>query len=156
MKGEEIMKKSNLVTGIAYVAFGFACLIAALCLETKLEGILWGFAGAGIVPGIGMIVQYFYWSEPKNRERYLERLERLECVQIESNDELNVKVRNLAGRYAYVSGLMIVCASILFFGILGALEIIENARLIILYLSAYLLIEIAVYIAVFHRLMKKY
>ena len=147
------MKKSNLVAGITYVFFGAACLLAALCLETKLEGILWGFAGAGIVPGIGMIVQYFYWSAPKNRERYLERLE---LVQIESNDELNVKVRNLAGRYAYVSGLMIVCASILFFGILGTLEIIENARLIVLYLSAYLLIEIAVYIAVFHRMMKKY
>ena len=147
------MKKSNLVTGIAYVVFGVACLIAALCLETKLEGILWGFAGAGIMPGIMMIMQYVYWSAPENKDRYLERLER---VQIESNDELNVKVRNLAGRYAYVSGLMIVCASILFFGILGALEIIENARLIVLYLSAYLVIEIAVYIAVFHRLMKKY
>ena len=147
------MKKSNLVTGIAYVVFGVACLLAALCLETKLEGILWGFAGAGIMPGIMMIMQYVYWSAPENKDRYLERLER---VQIESNDELNVKVRNLAGRYAYVSGLMIVCASILLFGILGALEIIENVRLLILYLGAYLLIEIAVYIAVFHRLMKKY
>lgn len=147
------MKKSNLLTGIAYVVFGAACLIAALCLETKLEGILWGFAGAGIVPGIAIIVQYFYWSAPKNRERYLERLE---LVQIESNDELNVKVRNLAGRYAYVTGIMIVSASILLFGILGGLGIIENVRLIILYLSAYLLIEFAVYIAVFHHLMKKY
>lgn len=147
------MKKSNLVTGIAYVVFGTACLIAALYLETKLEGILWGFAGAGIVPGLGMIVQYFYWSAPKNRERYLERLE---LVQIESNDELIEKVRNLAGRYAYASGMMIVSASILIFGILGALGIIENVRLIILYLGAYLLIEFAVYIAVFHRLMKKY
>ena len=45
------MKKSNLITGILYVLFGVACLIVALLIETKLEGILWGFAGAGIFPG---------------------------------------------------------------------------------------------------------
>ena len=35
------MKKSNLITGILYVLFGVACLIVALLIETKLEGILW-------------------------------------------------------------------------------------------------------------------
>lgn len=49
------MKKSNLITGILYVLFGVVCLIVALLIETKLEGILWGFAGAGIFPGIMMI-----------------------------------------------------------------------------------------------------
>ena len=39
------MKKSNLITGILYVLFGVVCLIVALLIETKLEGILWGFAG---------------------------------------------------------------------------------------------------------------
>ena len=48
------MKKSNLITGILYVLFGVVCLIVALLIETKLEGILWGFAGAGIFPGIMM------------------------------------------------------------------------------------------------------
>lgn len=56
------MKKSNLITGILYVLFGVVCLIVALLIETKLEGILWGFAGAGIFPGIMMICKYFYWS----------------------------------------------------------------------------------------------
>ena len=69
------MKKSNLITGILYVLFGVVCLIVALLIETKLEGILWGFAGAGIFPGIMMICKYFYWSSPKNKERYEERLE---------------------------------------------------------------------------------
>lgn len=147
------MKKSNLMTGIAYATFGVASLIAALCLETKLEGILWGFAGAGIVPGIGMIVQYFYWSAPKNRGRY-EAL--LENKQIEVRDELKMKVRSQAGRYAYVSGLMIVCVSMLAFSILGALGIMENARVFVLYLFAYLMVQYAVYFAVFHHLMKKY
>ena len=69
------MKKSNLITGILYVLFGVVCLIVALLIETKLEGILWGFAGAGIFPGIMMICKYFYWSSPKNKEQYEERLE---------------------------------------------------------------------------------
>ena len=33
------MKKSNLITGILYVLFGVVCLIVALLIETKLEGI---------------------------------------------------------------------------------------------------------------------
>ena len=55
MKEVQKMKKSNLITGILYVLFGVVCLIVALLIETKLEGILWGFAGAGIFPGIMMI-----------------------------------------------------------------------------------------------------
>ena len=79
------MKKSNLITGILYVLFGVACLIVALLIETKLEGILWGFAGAGIFPGIMMICKYFYWSSPKNKERYEERLVN---ERIEQHDEI--------------------------------------------------------------------
>ena len=59
------MKKSNLITGILYVLFGVACLIVALLIETKLEGILWGFAGAGIFPGIMMICKYFLLEFPR-------------------------------------------------------------------------------------------
>lgn len=70
------MKKSNLITGILHVLFGVACLIVALLIETKLEGILWGFAGAGIFPGIMMICKYFYWSSPKNRKHEGDRNER--------------------------------------------------------------------------------
>ena len=89
------MKKSNLITGILYVLFGVVCVIVALLVETKLEGILWGFAGAGIFPGLMMIFKYFYWSSPKNRVRYEERLEN---ERIEIHDELKTKVRNEAGR----------------------------------------------------------
>lgn len=85
------MKKSNLITGILYVLFGVACLIVALLIETKLEGILWGFAGAGIFPGIMMICKYFYWSSPENKERYEERLEN---ERIEQHDELKTKIQD--------------------------------------------------------------
>ena len=96
------MKKSNLAAGILYVLFGAACLIAALIGETKLEGILWGFAGAGIVPGLMMIFRYFYWTSPKNSARYEDLLEK---EKIEMHDELKTKIRNEAGRYTYTLGI---------------------------------------------------
>ena len=147
------MKKSNLITGILYVLFGVVCLIVALLIETKLEGILWGFAGAGIFPGIMMICKYFYWSSPKNKEQYEERLEN---DRIEQHDELKTKIRDRAGRYAYGIGLVVICFSILVFSILGASEVIDNARMIILYLSGYLMFQIITGIIIFNKLMKKY
>ena len=153
MKEVQKMKKSNLITGILYVLFGVVCLIVALLIETKLEGILWGFAGAGIFSGIMMICKYFYWSSPKNKEQYEERLEN---DRIEQHDELKTKIRDRAGRYAYGIGLVVICFSILVFSILGALEVIDNARMIILYLSGYLMFQIITGIIIFNKLMKKY
>lgn len=147
------MRKSNLISGILYVIFGIVCLLVALLIETKLEGILWGFAGAGIFPGIMMIYKYFYWSSPKNKERY-EAL--LENERIELHDELKTKIRDKAGRYTYSLGLLIICFSILVFGILGALEIIDNARMIVIYLSGYLLFQLIAGNVIFNKLMRKY
>ena len=147
------MKKSNVIVGLLYVLFGVACLLAALLIETNLEGILWGFAGAGIMPGILMICRYFYWNSPENKERYEERLEN---ERIELHDELKTMVRDKAGRYTYNLGLLIVSCSILVFGILGALEIIESARLIVLYLSGYLVVQIIAGMVIFNRIIKQY
>lgn len=147
------MKKSNLIVGMLYVLFGVTCLIVALLIETKLEGILWGFAGAGIFPGMMMICKYFYWSSPKNKDRYEERLEN---EQIEMHDELKTKIRDKAGRYTYTLGMIILSFSILVFGILGALEVIENARMIVIYLSGYLLFQFIAGIVIFNKLMKRY
>ena len=147
------MKKSNLTAGILYVLFGVTCLIVALLIETKLEGILWGFAGGGIVPGIIMICQYFYWSSPKNKERYAERLEN---ERIEQHDELKTKIRDKSGRYTYSLGLLVICFSMMIFGILGALEVIDNARIIVIYLGGYLLFQFITGIVIFNHIMKKY
>ena len=147
------MKKSNLIVGMLYVLFGVTCLIVALLIETKLEGILWGFAGAGILPGMMMICKYFYWSSPKNKDRYEERLEN---ERIEMHDELKTKIRDKAGRYTYTLGMIILSFSILVFGILGALEVIENARMIVIYLSGYLLFQFIAGIVIFNKLMKRY
>lgn len=147
------MKKGNLITGVVYVFFGVVCLAVALLIETKLEGILWGFAGAGIFSGIMMICQYFYWNSPQNREQYSERLEN---ERIEQHDELKTKIRDRAGRYTYILGLLVICFSILVFGILGALEVIDNARMIVFYLGGYLLFQVIAGIVIFNKLMKKY
>ena len=147
------MKKGNLRIGMLYTLFGMACLTVAFLTETKLEGILWGFAGAGILPGIVIICKYFYWSSPRNKERYEQCLEN---ERIEQQDELKTKIRDRAGRYAYSLGLLVVSFSILAFGILGALDIIANARIIVLYLGAYLLVQVIAGIVIFNMLMKKY
>ena len=49
------MKKSNLITGIVYLLAGIVFLGTALLTDTKLDGLFFGFAGAGIIPGIMMI-----------------------------------------------------------------------------------------------------
>ena len=88
------MKKSNLIMGLLYVFIGAGCLVIALATETKIEGLLCGFAGAGIVPGFIRICQYYYWGSPKRKEKY-EKL--MENKRIEMGDELKTKVRNQAG-----------------------------------------------------------
>lgn len=133
--------------------FGIACLTVALLIETDLEGFLWGFACAGIFPGIVLICKYFYWSSPKNKERYEQRLEN---ERIEQHDELKTKIRDRSGRYAYSLGLLIVSLSILVFGILGAMDVISNTRIIVLYLGAYLLFQVIAGIVIFNMLIKKY
>lgn len=147
------MKKSNLITGIIFVLLGAVCLTVALLIETKLEGLLWGVAGAGIGPGLMMICRYFYWSSSNNKERYKERLEN---ERIEQHDELKTKIRDKAGRYTYSLGLLFISLSILIFGVLGAFGIIDNARLIVAYLGGYLLFQIIAGIVIFYKLMKKY
>lgn len=147
------MKKSNFVVGILYILAGLVCLFLALSFESKIEGILWGVAGAGIGPGLAMIYKYFYWSSPKNKARYQEKLE---IEKIEMHDELKTKIRDKSGRYAYTLGLLVISISILVFGVLEALGIIVEAKIIILFLFGYLVFQIIAGIVIFNRILKKY
>ena len=147
------MKKSNLIVGILYLIAGIACLLAALFTESKLNSLLFGFSGAGIGPGLLMICKYFYWTSPKNRGRYQERLEN---ERIELHDELKEKVRDKSGRYAYVLGLFVISISMVVFSVLGALEIIDHSRMIVLYLGGYMIFQIVAGIVIFNRIIKKY
>ena len=67
------MKKSELNRGVIFVIAGVCFLLAAVFTESAFDGLLWGFAGGALGPGIGRIIQYIYWSAPKNEKRYRER-----------------------------------------------------------------------------------
>lgn len=152
MKAEK-MKKSNLLTGILFILGGIILLCTALLTDSVLDSLLIGFAAAAVCPGTVMTCKYFYWSTPKNKERYQEKIE---TENIELHDELKTKLRDRSGRYAYAAGLMTVSVSIIIFSILGQLEIIDDSRLIVLYLGGYLIFQIVSGIVIFHQLLKKY
>ena len=147
------MKKRNLAVGVVYLLAGLTMLGIALLTETKLESLLFGFAGAGIVPGIAMICKYYYWSSPKHRERYAEKLE---AEDIELHDERKEKLRDKSGRYAYLLGLFVVSVSVVVFSVLEKLEVLAESRMMVLYLSGYLLLQFAAGIIIYRRLAKKY
>ena len=100
-----------------------------------------------------MIVRYFYWSRPQNRQRYQEKRER---ERIEQHDERKEKLRDRAGRYAYALGLVVISLSILVFSALGALGIVEQYRMIVLFLGGYLIFQFAAGEAIYRKLLKKY
>lgn len=147
------MKKSNLITGAAYAVVGIILLLTAILTDSKLDSLLFGFAGAGIGPGIYMICKYLYWNRPENKARYQERLEH---EKIELNDELKVKLRERSGRCAYALGLVTTSASIMIFSILGKLELIDFPQIMLIYLSAYFLSQVIAGIAIYKHLLKKY
>ena len=147
------MKKSNLITGIVYLLAGIVFLGTALLTDTKLDGLFFGFAGAGIIPGIMMIFKYCYWSSPKNKERYAEKLEN---EKIELHDELKEKLRDKSGRYAYTAGLFVIAVSMMLFAVLNSLEIVQTGNIIVLVLGGYLVFQIVIGIVIFNHLMKKY
>lgn len=147
------MKKSMLWTGLAYVVAGITLLAVFWSCETRVESLLFSFGFACLAPGLAMIGRYFYWSTPKNRDRYRERIER---ETIELHDELNVKLRDKSGRYAYLAGLAVLSLSIVVFSLLDAWEVIVDGRLMVLYLGAYFLFQILIGLIFFRRLKKKY
>lgn len=147
------MKKSNLVAGILYTLAGIAFLIAAFLTDTPLEGLLCGFAGAGICPGVLMITKYCYWTSPKNQPRYQEKLDQ---ERIELQDELKEKVRGKTAQYVYALGLCVTAGAIVLFAVLDALQIIQSGKLLILYLGFYMVLQLISGQIIFRHLMKKY
>lgn len=147
------MKKSNLVMEIICAIFGLACLITAIMLDSENNSILCGFAGAGLVSGGLMIYKYFYWKSPKREKQYEEKIKQ---EKIELNDELKEKARDKSGSYAYIIGLVITGVSIFIFGLLDNLKIIENAKVIVVYLSVFLIFQYIIGIVIYRFLFKKY
>ncbi|SHK54299.1 hypothetical protein [Desulforamulus aeronauticus] len=147
------MKKNNLFIGVLYFLVGVACLIIGWLFETKLAGLLFGFAGGSICGGAVMLWKYYYWTRPENRTKYLEKTEN---ENIELNDERKTKLRDKSGRYAYIIGLIVISVSIILFSILGSLDIIQNYRLIILYLGGLFVFQYIAGLVIYNHLSNKY
>ena len=148
-----MMKKNYLNSGIILIVIGICFILAAIFTESAIDGLLWGFAGGALGPGIGRIIQYFYWSAPKNEERYKEIQEQ---KSINLHDELNEKLRDKSGRIAYLIGLVIICISEVVFSILGKIGMITDHRVIVLYLFGLFVFQVVIGIVVYNQLRKKY
>ena len=147
------MKKGHLFTGIGYVLAGCALLAASLGSEGRLGSLLFGFAFAALTSGIVMIGKYCYWTRPENRDRYREKLDR---ENTELRDELNQKLSERSGQYAYLIGLGVTAAAIVVFSLLDVLEVIRGGRLLVGYLGAFLVFEIMIGQVIYRRLRRKY
>ena len=139
--------------GIICVLVGICFVLAAVFTESAFDGLLWGFAGGALGPGIGMIIMHFYWSSPQNAERFKEKQEQ---KNIELHDELNEKLRDKSGRIAYLIGLLVICVSEVVFAFLGKTGVITDHKIIVLYLYGLFIFQIAVGIAAYQYLRKKY
>ena len=139
--------------GIICVLVGICFILAAVFTESALDGLLWGFAGGALGPGIGMIIMHFYWSLPQNAERFKEKQEQKE---IEVHDELNEKLRDKSGRIAYLIGLSVICVSVVVFAILGKMGVITDYKIVVLYLYGLMVFQIAAGVAANWYLRQKY
>lgn len=147
------MKKSNFWSGLIYALLGLAFLLAGLLWETRLSSLSVGFGAGMLSSGLMQLVRYRKWTRPENRETYRERLEQ---EQIELRDERKTMLRDRSGRYAWLLGMALCGVSIVVFGVLNALELVENARLMVLFLAAYLLVQYGAGVWFYRRLCKKY
>ena len=160
------MEKNYLNRGIICVLVGICFILAAVFTESALDGLLWGFAGGALGPGIGMIIMHFYWSPgigmiimhfywslPQNAERFKEKQEQKE---IEVHDELNEKLRDKSGRIAYLIGLSVICVSVVVFAILGKMGVITDYKIVVLYLYGLMVFQIAAGVAANWYLRQKY
>lgn len=147
------MKKSNFWCGLIYVFFGLIFLLAGLLWETRLSSLSVGFGAGMLGSGVIQLIRYWKSTRPENADAYRAKLEE---EQINLRDERKSMLRDRSGRYAWLLGMLLCVLSILVFSVLGALEIVENARLTILFLAAYLLVQYGAGIYFYRRLEKKY
>lgn len=147
------MKKSDFWCGVGFVLIGLAGGLAALRWDTPLGSLLCGFSFALLAPGVLMIWKYRKWGRPENAAAYQEKLEQ---EQIDLRDERKEMLRNRAGRYAYVLGLLLGCLAIVVCGVLDTLGMIQHGRGLMLFLGVYVLVQYAAGILIYRRLCDKY
>ena len=149
------MKKSYLWSGLGMIAGGILFLLAALLLDTPLDSLFCGFFGAFTGPSVKQVYKYVRWTKLETPDSYQRHLEE---EQIELRDERKSMLRDRSGRYAYVLGMLLACAAIVVFSILGKLGVVpeEAAELLIYFLAAFLLVEFTAGILIYKRLETRY
>ncbi|MBP3493667.1 MAG: hypothetical protein J6J83_03530 [Oscillospiraceae bacterium] len=147
------MKRSNLTAALCYLLVGGVCLALGVLTETKLDGILFGLAGAGICPGVLMLGQCIYRRTPEHAQQYAEKQAQ---ERIEQKDELKEMLRGKAARYLYGLQVKVVALSMLVFSVLGSLELVEGSRTVVLYLGGFLALQLIAGVVIFNRLLRKY
>ena len=148
------MKRSTLIIGLAYLICGLILAAAVLVyLDTPIDPLLCGLGGAGVGCGLTMLTKYFYWTRPQRAAQYLEKLEE---ESIDLHDERKEQLRNRAGRYAYVIGLLTVCVSILVISTLGHMGLVPGAKWMTIYLAIYLIVQYVLGIAIYRHFTRKY
>lgn len=144
--------KNYLYLGIAYLIGGIIFLVVELNFETKSDGILYTFAMVGILYGVLSLFKYFYWSRPKNKERYKEKTEER---NIELDDERKTILRDKAGRYTYNIGLTVISITVVLLTIIHSFNNIANYNLMILYLAGYMISQYIIGVLIYNNLNKK-
>lgn len=148
------MKKRNYPLAALYLCMGLLCLYGAIRLgASSVTGILYGLAGALIGGGAVLLAKTWYWRRPENRARYEELAD---LAAIEQEDELKMKLRDKAGRQAYLWGLLVSCVAVLIFSILNSTGVLPGHPIYILYLAGYLIFQVIIGIILFNHLLKKY
>ena len=147
------MEKKKLTEGIIFVAVGVVLMLAAFLTESVLDGIFSGFAGGALGVGIAIIIKYFRWLSPQHAEKY-RKIEEQKDIAV--HDELNIKLRDQSCRIVYKINFWIICLSMPAFSILGAMGVIKEYKIIVMYLFALLVAQVVVGCVVFNQLRKKY
>ncbi len=149
------MKKSYLWTGLGMIVLGLGLVAAAIFWDTPLDSLLCGFSGAFFGPGIVQICKYVKWTKLETVDSWRRHVEE---EQIDLRDERKEMLRNKSGHIAYVLGMLLACAAIVVFSILGKLGVMEEAaiRLLILFLAGYVLFQVFAGIVVYKLLEKRY
>ncbi len=147
------MKKRNLWWALGLMAAGLVCFVAALLWETQLSSLFCGFGGGLVFNSLIQLWRYAKWTRPENAPLYQERLEQ---EQIDLRDERKVMLRDRSGRYAYLLGLVLCSFSILAFSVLNMLGIQVSGLAIVLFLTAYLIVQYAAGIWFYRRLSRRY
>lgn len=141
-----VVAAAELLVGAVFIALGFLT-------DTKLDGIFFGLAGAGICSGAVLLGQCVYRQKPERAQAYGEKLAQ---ERIEQKDELKEMLRGKTARYLYTSNTVLVGVVMLALAVLDSLEVVENGSTIVIYLWCYLILQMVAATVIYNRLLKKY